>query len=119
MNKAALEAFIKAGMREQIATVVACDERANWEVEITRKWDGGFEVCGRSTRLTVYLTKTLSGYLVSVPEYHRCGIIPAAASYYDIMEYVRIENKVDAATLAAAVRHLIAAGFAFRQQPSL
>jgi hypothetical protein len=107
---AALEHIRRANLREPVATITAGKGRDTWQVRITRRSGEFFEVCGRATRMDVYLAETNDGYLVSVPNFHRCGLVPADCNTYDIMEYVRIENKVDATTLAAAVRYLIGGG---------
>lgn len=107
---AALEHIGRANLREPVATITAGKGRSAWPVRIARRAGECFEVCGRGTRLDVYLAKTNDGYLISVPNFHRCGLVPADCNAYDIMEYVQIENEVDATTLAAAVRYLIGGG---------
>jgi len=107
---AAIERIRRANIREPIATITAGKGRERWPVRITRRAGACYEICGRSTRLDVYLAETNDGYLISVPNFHRCGLVPADCNTYDIMEYVRIENEIDAITLAAAVRHLIGGG---------
>ncbi|MCL6558544.1 MAG: hypothetical protein K6U74_07025 [Firmicutes bacterium] len=49
--------------------------------------------------------------MVSLPLERRCGHVPDDCSARDVMTYVGIENEVDAATLAAAIRYLAAEGF--------
>lgn len=104
--------------KQFLGTVEARDEYDTWPVKIELLGDQ-FIISGRCTRLDTYLIETDRGYLVAVTNYNRCGHVPEDCTAYNIMDYVGIENKVDATTLAAAVRHLIAAGLAFRQQPSL
>jgi len=80
-----------------------------WPVEI-RMIDGGlFEVCAEATRMELHITKVPEGYLVSVPNFHCCGIVPAkfGVNAYDVMEYAKIENRVDATSLAAAISLLV------------
>lgn len=106
MDLGLIEWVNQASQREPLATITASDGTSTWEVRILRR-AGYFEVCGRSTSMDVYLRKTHAGYLVSVPNFRRCGIVPVDCSGLDIQEYVGIENPVDATTLAAAIRYLI------------
>lgn len=95
--------------KEYLGTVEARDEYGTWPVKIELLGDQ-FIISGRYSRLDTYLFETDQGYLVAVTNYNRCGHVPADCTAYDVMDYVGIENQVDATTLAAAVRHLIAAG---------
>jgi len=104
--------FLRQAMRrEPVACIMARLKNDTWPVEICRR-DGYFEVCGRGTRLEVYLAQTGDGLLVSVPNFNRCGHVPADCNAYDVADYVGIENRVDATTLAAAIRYIISAGLA-------
>ncbi|AVX31839.1 hypothetical protein CTH_2296 [Carboxydocella thermautotrophica] len=106
-----IEQIRMANQKELLADIVARGPESlwrneSWPVRIERMGDG-FIVSGRGTRLDVYLAETHKGYLVSVPNFSRCGIVRADCSPGDIMEYVEIDNPVDATTLATAVRYLI------------
>ncbi|GAW28561.1 hypothetical protein [Carboxydocella sp. ULO1] len=101
-----IEQIRMANQKELLADIVAKWRNDSWPVRIERMGDG-FIVSGRGSRLDVFLTKTNRGYLVSVPNFARCGIVRPDCSTFDIMEYVEIDNPVDATTLATAVRYLI------------
>lgn len=103
----ALEQIKRACQVEELATVKARMGNSKWPVTIKRRAGEYFDISGRGTSLTVYITETYSGYLVSVPNHKRCGNVPADCNMYDVMNYVGIENEVDASTLAAGVRWLI------------
>lgn len=108
----ALAHIQKACQVRELATITAGSKRDNWPVKIKVRAGEYFEVSGRYTRFDLYLTETNAGYLVSVPNHNRCGHVPADCSAYDVMNYVGIENQVDATTLAAAIRYLVSAGLA-------
>jgi hypothetical protein len=99
-----------ANMKEHVATVMAARGKEKWPVCITLRAGEYFEVSGRSTSMDVYLAETYSGYLVSIPNFQRCGVVPGDCSLYDVQEYIGIDNKVDATTLAVALRYLIESG---------
>lgn len=102
----------KTAARE-LATITAGSKQNTWPVKIKIRDGEYFEVTGRGTMMELYLTKTSAGYLVAVPNYFkRCGYVPAGCDAHDIMDYVGIDNFVDATTLAAAIRYLISAGLA-------
>ncbi|HHY66653.1 MAG TPA: hypothetical protein GX517_05560 [Alicyclobacillus sp.] len=82
----------------------------SWPVRIEAR-EQHFSVSGRGTSFALYLTETDSGFLVSLPLERRCGHVPDDCSARDVMAYVGVENAVDAATLAAAIRCLAAEGF--------
>ncbi|GEA17531.1 hypothetical protein [Moorella sp. E306M] len=102
----------RLNLTELIATLTASDGKVSWEVRITKRGGEYFEVCGRSSRLDLYLMPTIGGYLVAVPNYQRAGLVPEDCNEGDIMEYCDIDNRIDAITLATAVRYLIRRGFA-------
>lgn len=99
-------------LARELTTIPASSKRYNWPVKIKVRDGEYFEVTARATRLDLYLTKTQAGYLVAVPNFNRCGHVPAHCDTYDIMDYVGIKNQVDATTLAAAIRYIISAGLA-------
>ncbi|MGI9861344.1 hypothetical protein SDD30_08165 [Moorella naiadis] len=103
----ALEHMRRANMKEHVATIMAARGKEKWPVRITLRAGEYFEVSGRSTRMDVYLAETNSGYLVSIPNFQRCGVVPGDCSLYDVQEFIGIDNKVDATTLAVALRYLI------------
>lgn len=90
--------------------VVARKGNESWPVHIEAR-EQHFSVSGRGTSFALYLTETDSGYLVSLPLERRCGHVPDDCSARDVMAYVGVENAVDAATLAAAIRYLATEGF--------
>lgn len=106
-----MEQIRRASLKEPIATVTAQSGKNKWSVTITKRAGEYFEICGRGTRMDVYIHEANAGYLVSVPNFQRCGHVPEGCSTNDIINYVGIENQVDAATLAAAVRCLIDGGY--------
>ncbi|GAW28962.1 hypothetical protein [Carboxydocella sp. ULO1] len=101
-----IEQIRMANQRELLANIVAQRKEESWPVRIERMGNS-FIVSGRGTRLDVYLAETHKGYLVSVPNFSRCGIVRADCTAGDIMEYLELDNPVDATTLATAVRYLI------------
>jgi hypothetical protein len=102
----------RLNLTELIATLTASDGKVSWEVRITKRGGEYFEVCGRSSRLDLYLRETVHGnYLVAVPNYQRSGLVPEDCGPDDIMEYCDIDNLADATTLAVAIRYLIRKGF--------
>ncbi len=78
-----------------------------WKVTIERDRDSGYEVSGRGTGIKMYVSRVTGGYLVSLPDVRRCGVVPAACSYGDVLRYCDYENRVDAVTIAAAVRFIV------------
>ena len=94
-----------------LGTTKAKDSESMWPVGIRLLIsDDGFEVFGRGTSLQVYIFSSDHGYLVSVPTYNRAGYVPADCTAENIVEYVDLDNEVDATTLAAAVRWIVKAG---------
>lgn len=112
IHQEALAKMRKASLVTDLATIPSGNTGSNWPVKIRARAGEYFEVCGRGTSLHLYLTETASGYLVSVPNYNRCGLAPADCDAYNVMEYVGLENQVDATTLAAGIRYLISVGLA-------
>jgi len=108
----ALAHIQKASLVRELTTITAGSQRDNWPVKIKVRAGEYFEVTGRGTGLDLYLTETNAGYLVAVPNFNRCGHVPADCNAYDVADYVGIENRVDATTLAAAIRYIISAGLA-------
>ncbi|MEG6617464.1 hypothetical protein V6C27_13710 [Peptococcaceae bacterium 1198_IL3148] len=107
LKRKAMDSIKKALLEEKLAVI-----KEPWEIRITKRADEYFEITGRMSSLTVYLTETNSGYLVSVPSEQRCGHVPADCNQYDIENYVGLENDIDATTLATGVRWLIQNGHA-------
>lgn len=86
-----------------------------WPVKVRRlKTPGNYVVSGRATEMRVAV-RTSAGigggrYLVAVVNFNRCGCLNAGKwSAEDIVQYIGIENKIDAATLAAALNVIFAA----------
>ena len=112
MNRAE-EHLTQPSSPEPIATLTATKGRDTWAVAIKR-FLGGFMVSGRASGLMVFITKTKlydTNYLVSVSSHCRCGFVPGDCTGPDIQQYLDFKNAVDAHTLAAAVRYLVANGF--------
>ena len=89
--------------------ITATNNKTIWSVNIKAIHDwrcGGYTITGRGTSLDTFLSRVSGGILVSLPDYRRCGIVPSDCNRFDIMNYIGLENEVDAATLAAAVREL-------------
>ncbi len=78
-----------------------------WTVTIERDRDGGYSISGRGTGIKVYVSRVTGGYLVSIPGLRRCGTVPGGCTYLDIVKYCDLENRVDAVTIAAAVRFIV------------
>lgn len=104
------EKLRRANMKEHIGTIRATHSGESWDVRITRRAGEYFEVAGWDTGFDVYLSRTNWGYLVAIPNWHRAGIVPEDVNADGIMEYVDIDNQVDATTLATAIRYLIKRG---------
>ena len=114
----AKERLKKASIRQDIAEISAAYEDKTWPVRIQAFAEEYFCISGQGSRLDMYITETNEGYLVSVPNWRRCGHVPKDCNAYDVMEYVDIDNVTDAATLSAAVRYLSELGY-IRQHPSI
>jgi hypothetical protein len=97
--------------RNHLATLQCQYKGVKWEVNVFANRDGTYEIAGRSTSFNVYLVNTVHGYLVAVTNHSRCGYVPGDVNYMDVMEYVDIENPIDAATLATGLRYLIRSEF--------
>ncbi|OUM87874.1 MAG: hypothetical protein BAA01_12045 [Bacillus thermozeamaize] len=97
--------------REHLATLYCQFKGETWEVDVFANHDGTFEITGRSTSFNVYLVNTAHGYLVAVTNHSRCGYVPGDVNYMDVMEYVDVENPIDAATLSIGLRYLIRNNF--------
>ncbi len=102
----------RASQKVVLANITAGSEGDSWPVRVEARANEYFTASGRMSGINFYLSETTGGYLVAVTNYNRAGLVPADCSVYDIMDYVGMENEVDAATLAAAVRYLISAGYA-------
>lgn len=85
-----------------------------WTVKIRPLIEpGNYVVTGRGTEMWVAVRPSggIGGghYLVAVVNFNRCGCLNAQKwSAEDIVRYVGIENKVDAATLATALDAILA-----------
>jgi hypothetical protein len=93
----------------QIANVMARSGSDAWPVTVSRTTDGGYRVNGRMSELRVYVQPTINGYMVSVPQYQRCGEVPSDCTTRNILDYCGFakRDQVDAATIAAAVRAIV------------
>jgi hypothetical protein len=106
-----LERVRRLNQVEHIATIQASNGAENWEVKITKRAGEYYEICGRSTRMDLYLRETVHGnYLVSVLNCQRAGLVPEDCNAGDIIEYCDFDNLTDATTLATAIRYLIKQG---------
>ncbi|MCL6480072.1 MAG: hypothetical protein K6T65_17035 [Peptococcaceae bacterium] len=83
----------------------------SWPVRVVPLGDGNYKVTGRGTELLV--ANRPSGcvgggeYLVAVVNYNRCGCLDVRKwTAEDMRQYIGIENRVDAATLVAALNAL-------------
>lgn len=92
---------------EELGTTNAQLGDEQWSVRIQEQGNEMYIISGRSSRMDLYLVGTHNGYLVAVPNMNRAGLVPADVNAHGIQEYVGLENVVDAATLAAAVRWLV------------
>ncbi len=111
-RQAILEQIRRAGQKKELATIQAGSGKNTWFVEIEERASEYYAVIGRSTRFDVYLAETNFGYMVAVPNFRRSGHVPADVSEFDVMNYLEIQNRVDAITLAAALQWLITNGYA-------
>lgn len=111
MRNEYLEWVRRLNQVEHVATIQTSNGVEAWEVKINKRAGEYFEVCGRSTRIDLYLRKTVHGnYLVSVPNCQRAGLVPEDVNADGIIEYCDFDNLTDATTLATAVRYLIKRG---------
>lgn len=78
-----------------------------WPVTVKQRSGNQYEVSGRGTCFDLFMSEAAGGHLLSVPNFQRCGVVPADCTPGDIQRYVGITNKVDATTLATAVRYLL------------
>jgi hypothetical protein len=89
--------------------ITATNNKTTWPVNIKPMHGfncGGYTITGRDTSLDTFLSRVPGGILVSLPNWQRAGIVPSCCNRFDVMNYIGLENEVDAATLAAAVREL-------------
>jgi hypothetical protein len=116
-KQAALEQIRRTSQRKELATIQAGSGKNTWLVEIEERAYEYYSVTGRCTRFDVYLVETNLGFLVAVPNLRKGGHVPADVNEFDVMNYLDVQNKVDAMTLAAALRWLIKNGYARKMTP--
>ncbi|OAT83496.1 hypothetical protein [Desulfotomaculum copahuensis] len=83
--------------------------KENWPVKIRPlKAKGNYVVSGKGTEMWVAVRPSFGmgggNYIVAVVNFNCCGCLDARQwSAADIVQYIGVKNKVDAATLAAAL----------------
>lgn len=87
-------------------TVKACDPfdwSDTWPVDVTALEPGHVRMIARGTQLDIYTHPTENGTLISIPAYHRCGIVPNMTGR-DVLHALQLDSQADAASIAAAVK---------------
>lgn len=84
--------------------------KEEWNVTVKPQHPKGyFYVEGKGSGLEMYLGPRLpSGILLAIPNYKLSGCIPVNMTPRDVMQYVGVDNKSDATTIAVAARWAIA-----------
>lgn len=83
--------------------------KESWPVKIRPlKAKGNYVVSGKGTEMWVAIRPSCGmgggDYLIAVTNFNRCGCLDARKwSAEDIMQYLGVKNRIDAATLAAAL----------------
>lgn len=93
---------------KNVRTVTVDIGCGTWPLRLERTGSDTYEITARATQFTVHMKPLADGnYLISIPEFKRCGSVPSDPSSRDIQEYCGIENKVDAVNVAVAAQIII------------
>ncbi|MTV47731.1 hypothetical protein GJ688_01880 [Heliobacillus mobilis] len=98
--------WLRRAMQVKNIATINTGVTEGWHVRIRVQAGERFEISGRGTSMFVYITEANGQYLVVEMTNKRAGLVPQRCSEDDIMDYVGIDNRVDAITLATAVRWL-------------